>query len=149
MKCGKRLLHSHTNSFHIWIVFLQNNYSLKQFKYNLAFIYNDFLKKLLKADFKYNNDIYLEIGTNTSLYHLSENLVLIIFDEVTWRIIIEQVKNKNREELITNLIIRSALVFSSVDVINKLKSILKDNDLEILNYLDKDREIPKLVFFKK
>ncbi len=126
---------------------------LIDFKYNLMFMYDKVLNEFINKDFQTDKDVYLNIGVNSSVYKVSNELLEILFDEVTWDIIKEQINDliveSNLE--ITTIIIRSVLIFSSESVINDFKKSLNQYHLNnnILNYLNKDKDIPKLVIIKK
>ncbi len=129
-------------------ILLKEKYN--NFKYNILFIFDELLQKVIKRNFQIPEDIFLDIGFTKAFYNTTNELLKVIYDEVTWSVLEEQVEYFDDKDLeITTLIIRSALVFSSDKIIKDFMRLIDDYDIDFFEYLTKDKQIPKLVLFKK
>ncbi len=132
----------------------ESNILLKEkynnFKYNILFIFDEALQKVIKRKFQIPEDIFLDIGFTEAFYNTTNELLKVIYDEVTWSVLEEQIEYFDDKDLeITTLIVRSALVFSSDKIIKDFTRLINDYNIDFFKYLNNDKQIPKLVLFKK
>ena len=132
----------------------ESNILLKEkynnFKYNILFIFDELLQKVIKRKFQIPEDIFLDIGFTEAFYNTTNELLKVIYDEVTWSVLEEQIEYFDDKDLeITTLIVRSALVFSSDKIIKDFTRLINDYNIDFFKYLNNDKQIPKLVLFKK
>lgn len=132
----------------------ESNILLKEkynnFKYNILFIFDELLQKVIKRKFQIPEDIFLDIGFTEAFYNTTNELLKVIYDEVTWSVLEEQIEYFDDKDLeITTLIVRSALVFSSDKIIKDFTRLINDYNVDFFKYLNNDKQIPKLVLFKK
>ena len=94
--------------------------------------------------------LYLNVTTNKAFYNLSNALIKVLYEDVTWPILEKQIECIDYKDLdITKYVIRSALIFATEEVIEKFKYIVSDYEIDFLEYLKQDQLIPQLILFRK
>lgn len=132
----------------------ENDLILKEklniYKCNLLFTFNELLEEYLQNNYSMPETLYLNVTTNKSFYNLSNALIKVLYEDVTWPILEKQIDSIDYKDLdITKYVIRSTLIFTTDKVVEKFKYIVSDYEIDFLEYLKQDQLIPQLILFRK